>query len=376
MTLTGLPELGYALNEQYDLTVTLSQTQRARFGFEMTAVDANGRAAGDWDNLEPLRIALENNRVGANNRRYAGHTLVGTAPNGPNQSTWVLRWKAPATDIGRVTFYVVGNAANGDGSSNGDFIYSINRSITRFVATPQAVATVSAASFAAGAMAGNSIAALFAQGGLALTTVVATTTPLPQELAGVRVRVKDALNVERDAQLFFVSAQQINFLTPAGTSNGTATITVLRDNNPVGAGTLQIASVAPGLFTANSNGQGVPAAVLLRATASGTQTIESIARLNNNRFDPLPIDFGPESDRLFLILFGSGFRGNSGLNNVTCTIGGTNAPVDFASAQGDLAGLDQTNIQLPRGLAGRNATLDLVFRVDGKAANTVQIAVK
>ncbi|MBI1765822.1 MAG: hypothetical protein HYR56_30830 [Acidobacteria bacterium] len=378
LTLTGLPELGYALNEQYDVTVTLTQAQRALYGFEMTAIDANGRAAGQWDNLEPRRIDLVNNRVGANTRVYAGHTQAGTAPNGPNQSSWVLRWKAPATNIGRVTFYVVGNAANGNGATSGDFIYTINRSIPFFVAAPQAVATVSAASFAQGALAGETIAALFAQGGLSLVTVAATTTPLPTVLSGVTVRVKDAANVERDARLFFVSPQQINFLTPQGTSNGTATITVLRDNNPVGAGTLNIETVAPGLFAANANGQGVAAAVVLRVKPDGTQSIEPIARFNAaaNRNEALPLDFGPESDRLFLILFGTGFRLRSALGNVNCTIGGTNAAVDFAGAQGDLAGLDQANIQLPRSLAGRNATLDLILRADGKAANTVQMAVK
>lgn len=378
LTLTGLPEIGYALNEQYDVTVTLAHPTRSRFGFEMTVIDANGRAAGEWDNLEPSRIDLFNNRVGANTRRYAGHTQIGSVQNGTNQSTWVLRWKAPATNIGRVTFYVVGNAANGDGSTNGDFIYTLNHGLPAFVAAPQTVATVSAASFAQGALAGETIAALFAQGGLSLVTTVATTTPLPTELSGVKVRVKDAANVERDARLFFVSPQQINFLTPPGTSNGTATITVLRDGNPVGAGTLNLETVAPGLFTANANGQGVAAAVVLRVKADGAQTIEPIAQFNaaSSRNEALPIDFGPETDRLFLILFGTGFRLQSGLSNVNCSIGGTSATVDFAGAQGDLAGLDQANIQLPRSLAGRNATLDLLFRVDGKAANTVQIAVK
>jgi uncharacterized protein (TIGR03437 family) len=42
----------------------------------------------------------------------------------------------------------------------------------------------------------------------------AASTPLPTELAGVRVR--DALGVERLAPLFFVSPSQINYLMPAG----------------------------------------------------------------------------------------------------------------------------------------------------------------
>jgi hypothetical protein len=52
---------------------------------------------------------------------------------------------------GRVTFYVAGNAANGDGSNNGDFIYTLSRAVPFYVAPLQTVATVSAASFQQGA---------------------------------------------------------------------------------------------------------------------------------------------------------------------------------------------------------------------------------
>jgi uncharacterized protein (TIGR03437 family) len=378
LMLSGLPPIGYVPNEPYDLTVTLAQAGRTRFGFQMTALDAQGRAAGIWDNLEPSRIFIVSNRVGANQRQYPGHTQTGTIPNGSGQSSWVLRWKAPAQNIGPITFYVVGNAANGDGNTSGDSIYLLNRSVPLYVVTPPAVATVSAASFTPGALASETIVALFAAGGLAGSTVTASTVPLPTELSGVRVRVKDALNVERDAPLFFVSPAQINFLIPAGSANGTSTLTVLRDGTAVGAGTLNLESVAPSLFTANANGRGVAAAVALRVTADGSQSLEPVAVFNpvTNSLEPLPLDLGPATDRLFLILFGTGFRQRSTLANVSATIGGTDATVDFAGAQGELAGLDQANLQIPPSLAGRQATLNVIFRVDGKAANTVQIAVK
>jgi uncharacterized protein (TIGR03437 family) len=378
LTLTGLPPIGYVLNEPYDVTVSLAQAGRARFGFEMTAIDSQGNPAGTWDNLEPSRIDIVPGFVGNKRRLYPGHKQAGTIPNGNGQSTWVLRWKAPAQNIGPVTFYVAGNAANGDGSTSGDSIYLLNRTVPLYVVAPQTVATVSAASFTQGALAGEAIVALFAAGGLAGTTVSASSVPLPTDLSGVQVRVKDAANVERDAPLFFVSPSQINFIVPAGTANGAAALTVWRDGTAVGAGTLTIEPVAPGLFTANANGQGVPAAVVLRVQANGSQSIEPVAVFNPGtaQQEPAPLDFGPESDRLFLILFGTGFRQRTVLANVTATIGGTAATVDFAGAQGGLAGLDQANLQLPRSLAGRQATLEVIFRVDGKTANTVQIAVK
>jgi len=94
-----------------------------------------------------------------------------------------------------------------------------------------------------------------------------------------------------------------------------------------------------------------------------------------NRFVALPIDLGPSTDRLFVVGFGTGFRYRSSLSGVTATIGGTDAEVVFAGAQGTYQGLDQTNIAIPRSLAGRG-DVDLVFRVDGTTANTVSLNIK
>jgi uncharacterized protein (TIGR03437 family) len=264
--------------------------------------------------------------------------------------------------------------SDGQGGYNGDF--DIGLSGVPDTGGVAAVATVSAASFAAGAQAGGGIAALFGSG-LAGATLAATSQPLPTTLGGAEVRVRDATGAELGAPLFFVSSSQINFQIPAGASAGGATISVLRDGVPVGQGALTVETVAPGLFTANASGQGVPAAVVQRVKADGTQTFEPVAQFDSSRnlFVPLPIDLGADSDQLFLVGFGTGFRNRSSLSAVTATIGGTNAQVLFAGAQADFAGLDQTNIAIPRTLAGRG-DVGLEFSVDGKAANTVSLNIK
>ncbi len=254
-----------------------------------------------------------------------------------------------------------------DGS--GGYTTTYNVGLSGVPDSVAAISTVSAASFNQGSLAPESIAALFGID-LAASTVSATAQPLPTELGGVRVRVRDAAGTERAAPLYFVSPGQI----PAGTSAGSAVLNVLRDNTAAGQGTAVIEIVAPGLITANATGQGVPAAVLLRIAADGTQTFETVAQFDQalNRFIPRPIDLGAATDQLFLIGFGTGFRNRSSLSAATAIIGGTDAAVSFAGAQGDFAGLDQANIGIPRSLAGRG-DVDLVFRVDGRAANTVSI---
>ncbi|MEP7343236.1 MAG: hypothetical protein ABI977_36255, partial [Acidobacteriota bacterium] len=238
------------------------------------------------------------------------------------------------------------------------------------------VAAVSAATFASGSLASEAIAALFGTG-LASNTVSATTETLPTTLGGVQVQVKDASGATRTAPLFFVSPTQINFQIPAGTSTGSATISVLNNGASVGQGTLTIASVVPGLFTANATGQGVPAAVVLRVKADGTQSYEAVSQYDTaqNRFVATPIDLGAATDQLFLVAFGTGFRNRTSLSTVSATIGGTIAGVSFAGAQGSLIGVDQANIAIPRSLAARGS-MDVILSADGNSSNTVTINIK
>ncbi|HMZ22900.1 MAG TPA: hypothetical protein PLD20_33555, partial [Blastocatellia bacterium] len=238
----------------------------------------------------------------------------------------------------------------------------------------KSVATVSAASFAGQVLAGETIVAAFGES-LATKVEIANTVPLPTNLAGTVVKVKDSAGIERDSPLFFVAPSQVNYLIPAGTALGTATVSVTSGDGTPSQGTVTIANVAPGLFSANASGQGVPAASVLRVKADGTQIYEAAARFDGTRFVPVEIDLGPEGDQLFLILFGTGFRGRSDLSAVTFTVGGAASEVFYAGPQGGFVGLDQANIRIPRSIAGRGL-VDIVMRADGRTANTVQIQVK
>ncbi len=236
-----------------------------------------------------------------------------------------------------------------------------------------AVVSVSAASFLGSALASEAIAAAFGAN-LATTTQAATAIPLPTSLAGTRVMVKDSAGAERPAPLFFVSPSQVNYQIPPETVTGAATVTVTSGDGSVATGTIQIATVAPGLFAANANGQGVVAAVALRVRADGSQSFEPIARFDaaQNRFVAIPIDLGPSADTVFLIPYGTGIRRRSSLMNVQATIGGASAPVEYAGPAPGFVGLDQLNVRLPRSLIGRGE-VDVSLAVDGRAANTVQV---
>lgn len=253
-----------------------------------------------------------------------------------------------------------------------------NERVRKIVSTTalNAVASVSAASFAGQTLASESIVAAFGAK-LANATQAAASVPLPTTLAGTSVKVLDAAGVERFAPLFFVSPTQINFLLPQGSAPCVATATVTSSDGTLSLGTLSVVEVAPGLFAANASGQGVAAAVALRVKADGSQSFEPVARFDaaSQRFAVVPIELGPESEQVFLLLFGTGLRLRSTLETVTATIGSVNAPVLFVGAQGGFAGLDQVNLRLERSLAGRNE-VDVLITADGKIANAVSVAIK
>ena len=50
--------------------------------------------------------------------------LQGSASGTRDKNQWTFKWTAPTNDVGPITFYAAGNAANGDFSTSGDYIYT------------------------------------------------------------------------------------------------------------------------------------------------------------------------------------------------------------------------------------------------------------
>ncbi len=243
-------------------------------------------------------------------------------------------------------------------------------------AAAPSLAAVNAASYDGTMLAPESIASAFSVG-LATTSLGASGQSLPTTLAGAQVIVRDVTGEARPASLFYVSPTQINLLIPAGTRLGQATVKATLNDEFVAGGLSTITSVAPGLFTANQDGKGAPAGFAIHVEPNGNQRRESLYRFDQTtmRQVPVVIDFGPENEVVILELYGTGIRGRSAQSAASVTIGGVAATVEYADRQPRFEGLDQVNVRVPRSLIGRGV-VDLVLVVEGKAANTVQVAFK
>lgn len=260
------------------------------------------------------------------------------------------------------------------GTTNGGVFLSTTSVVTS--------SSVSAADYRAiNSHAPESIATVFGTG-LATTQVSAVSTPLPTTLGGTTVTITDSKGMERLAPLFFVSDKQVNYQVPEGTVTGWAYVTTKSSNGTVSYATTNIVSAAFSLFTADATGTGVPAAYIQRVRANGSQSIEPLAQFDaaTQKWTPLPIDLGPESDAVFLILFGTGIRSSDLTQTpVVCyfKVGATTfipMVADYAGKQNDFIGVDQINVRLPRSLIGRGE-ISLYVAGSNTFSNSVVIRV-
>jgi len=122
MISTNIPSLGYVVGDTYELTLTAEHESAARYGFELTAEDEAGNKVGQFI------ISGDGETQLANSNNAITHTSSGITPDG-NMKTWMFEWTAPSSDVGLVTFYTAVNAANNNGGTGGDVIYTSTLSV-------------------------------------------------------------------------------------------------------------------------------------------------------------------------------------------------------------------------------------------------------
>lgn len=129
IVIEGVPAT-YEPGANYTITVRVQRQDRARWGFQMSALDPALNQAGAFSILEASRTQIKTD----NGQQYVSHKTAGTNAGQPDGASWTVKWTAPAVSIGVVTFYAAGNAANNNSAQTGDNIY------TTFVESAPAVA--------------------------------------------------------------------------------------------------------------------------------------------------------------------------------------------------------------------------------------------
>ena len=230
---------------------------------------------------------------------------------------------------------------------------------------------VSAASYEGGPLAPGSLISAFSlfNAKIATTTAIAATTDWPATLGGTTVTVRDSTGTTHSASISYASPGQVNYRLPEGVSTGLATVTISAGGSSFN-GAINVVSTYPNLFMLNS--EGLAAAQIVRAR-NGSVGYENIFQVGGDSIIPQPIDLGPATDEVYLVLYGSGLgRSNP---SVTAKIGGLEATVVYAGAQGSYGGLDQFNVRIPPSLAGRGK-VEVVVTAGERPANSVFVTIK
>jgi uncharacterized protein (TIGR03437 family) len=241
------------------------------------------------------------------------------------------------------------------------------------------ITAVSAASFQVNRpVAPNSIIAAFTSGVLPQGTfqVAADAIPgtpaidLPTFLGNLTVEIHG-----RSAGIFALvntpGFDQLNVLVPADLEPGKGPIVIKNASGQIlAAGEIEVAPVAPAIFTANSSGSGVPSALIYRYRSGVFVGVEDVFQFNpqTSQFVPRPIDLGPPEDELYLVLFLTGIKQVASPTGTRVLIGGEELIPIFVGPQGVYAGLDQVNLKLSRTLRGR---LTLAFTAIGSGTSNL-----
>jgi len=137
VTISGIPTK-YNPGQQINVTVTTSQSDAIVYGFQLTALDQAGHDAGTFalPSGNPERMQTLTGIVNNIVRTYVEHTADGVTPTQGGLDSWTFTWTAPNHNVGPVTFFAAGNAADSSGSPDGDEIYTTSKTVLSGVKVP------------------------------------------------------------------------------------------------------------------------------------------------------------------------------------------------------------------------------------------------
>jgi uncharacterized protein (TIGR03437 family) len=220
------------------------------------------------------------------------------------------------------------------------------------------------ATTANGNVAPGTIVALFGSE-LAQGELSAQTTPLPTTLGDTTVTFNGIA-----APLFFVSTGQINAQVPWGVAPGEVAIRIRRGFLDVPSQSIQIASVSPGIFTANNSGSGLGA--ILHADTFQPVTSQSPTG-PGRRIAVFATGFGPVTPAA-VTGQPAPTPAPTTVSSVLANIAGTPAVVEFSGLAPGFVGLYQINLVIPAGAPAGNQELQLI--INGIPSNTVLVPVQ
>jgi uncharacterized protein (TIGR03437 family) len=372
----------YSPGQRQRVTVTITHSGARVYGFQASARLESNLRNGQAGTFTPLGsgviVLCEDGRTRPSGGSCPSGQLEFIEHSQPSTSNrFEFDWTAPSTNVGNIRIFVAGNAANGNGLSTGDNIYTADLTLTPALGGPRPTldsafgvhngAAVQSTTVAPGSFAfvkGTNLAPNTPGAGKTWDNVEIRDGVLPTEIDGVRVTIGG-----RPAAIFFVSNGQINFQVPNDAPLGNAVpVIVTTANGESNAIPATIAAHAPGFY------------IYAEDKYIAALNYPSFVRVGRPGLFGSALETQPAHPGQLVLLYGGGFGPTdperpSGRvitqpaptrDRVTVTIGGRPANVEFSGLVG--AGLYQLNVRVPEDLP--NGDHEVVATVAGQRTQT------
>ena len=341
--------LTYTPGQAQDLTVTVSDSSAATFGFELTARSDSAPSsapAGTFTAGADQRVICSDGQVAPSGGCTAGTGLSWIEHTAPSMTgVWTVHWSPPASASGPVHFFIAANGSNGDNRPTGDHIYA-----TDYVVLPASTATtgipvISSIEGSAGATGSiQSCSWVTVRGsnfgaaaGTDWTKSISSDNVFPTTLGSVTVMI-----------------------VPQDTTVGNVQVIVSNAAGSSAAKTVQMTADAPGFFTADGrhvagvvldSGGGstllAPAGSISGATSRAAKAGETVT-LFGSGFGRTQAPVNPNLAQSFAVPLAH-TTGDFQSTQATLTIGGQPATISFIGMVSP--GLYQINASVPQGLS-------------------------
>lgn len=363
--------------------INVQHPTASRWGFQMTIREVSDETteAGNFSNTTGATYQVvcdDGSEFGTttlpcsinNGRQFAEHVDAPRTAAGAGYE-WVVPWLPPETEVGRLHVYVAAVAANGDGTPQGDHVYTYSSTISATGACSLSTTGFNLRTVVNGAsfqmpFSSNSMVTVFGAGfqvsGLKRTVGLGdlenNNTTFPTILACIAIQVTGpGITQPVRIPIAYVQEDQINAQMPEFVGTGPVNLTVILNPDQSSQFLSAVATLnaqqmfAPAFFV-------VPNSTTIAAQIAGTGTPVA---------DPTLVPGGqPAKPGSIVTLYGTGFGAENPaiatgalapdgpaplVTPITVTVGSTTLPASdvlYAGASpGSLGGLYQFNVRIP-----------------------------
>lgn len=256
VTITLTSGSNYTPGVKQRVTVRVEDPDQRKWGFQLTA-RLTGNTTTQAGTFTPIDAntwvsCMDSNGLPVSQcrdglRQFIQHESAGTNPGTTGGANFEFDWTPPATNVGNITLFAAGNAANNQRDNLGDRIYNSTLVVTPGVSGPKPSITsggvVNGASFVSGIGPASWITIQGTELAGAQSIQEYSDGSYPTSAGGVSVTVNG-----KPAFLYFVSAGQLNVISPDDDNVGPVNVVVTRDGAASDAFSVQQTSFSPAFF--------------------------------------------------------------------------------------------------------------------------------